>query len=228
MSNAPGLSRRQLLSTTVAAAGAVVVGAAATAPAQAAPPRPRNWARSTSQNGWPVVDGAKVASHRVEGSDARITLAVGAVSTVLLHVLRRFHYEVGAVGRGDLIGHRTTRTVVAAFESNYLSGTAVAIRPNFYPVGSAGNFFTGEMLVIRDILAECDGVVRWGGDDRDQPSEGHFQIDVPPGDARLDRLARTFEEWADQPDRGPGTMIDLLNARRRGAAKDLQARQRPF
>ncbi|MEV0004576.1 hypothetical protein AB0H28_20160 [Micromonospora sp. NPDC050980] len=170
----------------------------------------------------------EVESYRIEGSDARVTLATGAAATVLLHVVRRFHYEVDALGRGDLSGHRTNRAVAAHFESNYLSGTAVAIRPSLYPAGSAGNLFPREMTVIRDILAECNGVVRWGGDDRSRPKEGHFQIDVPPGDPHLDRLVRTLEGWRTRPGRGAGTPVDLLDSSRRSAARALQARQRPF
>jgi hypothetical protein len=99
------------------------------APAAAAPKHPR-WLGRTSQNGWPVVDATKVATVKVEGSNAGMALLPGDVATVLLHVARRFHYEVDALASGDVHGHTTIRTVAAAYESNYLSGTALAIRPN--------------------------------------------------------------------------------------------------
>src|SRR5512144_2477150 len=55
-------------------------------------------------------------------------------TTMLLHVARRFHYKVDTPRGGDVTGHRTeTRTVPQPYESNYLSGTAVAIRSGGYP-----------------------------------------------------------------------------------------------
>src|SRR3954471_17565435 len=156
------LSRRHMLAAAGMADAGTAVPAAPAAPASAAPKHPR-WSGRISQNGWPIVDGTKVATVKVEGSNAGVALLPGDVATVLLHVARRFHYEVDALASGDVSGHATTRTVTAAYESNYLSGTALAIRPNVYPTGSAGNLFPTELLVVRDILAECDGVVRWGG-----------------------------------------------------------------
>jgi hypothetical protein len=228
MSNTKGLTRRQVMSAAGVAAGATIIGTVAPVTPAAAAPKARSWTGANTQNGWPVASGADVESYQVEGSDARVTLTHGAAATVLLHVVRRFHYEVGTLAGGDLRGHRTSRTTVAPFGSNYLSGTAVAIRPGLYPVGSAGNFFPRELVVIRDILAECNGVVRWGGDDRSHPKEGHFQIDVPPGDAHLDRLVRTLQDWSTRPGRGAGNPADLQDSTRRSAAKAMQARQRPF
>jgi hypothetical protein len=78
-----------------------------------------------------------------------------------------------------------------AEQSNYLSGTALGIRPGSYPVGQRGNLFPKELIVIEDMVAECEGVVRWGGD-LSVPMEGHFQIDLPPTEARVRRLAERF------------------------------------
>lgn len=78
----------------------------------------------------------------------------------------------------------TASSAAQPHESNYSSETAIAIRPNTYPLGISGGLFPHELIVIRDILAEYDGVVRWGGDER-VPKESHFQVDVPPGDARI-------------------------------------------
>ncbi|MFJ8440060.1 hypothetical protein [Kitasatospora griseola] len=64
-------------------------------------------------------------------------------------------------------------------ESNQSSGTAVQIRPGSYPSGVRGGFYPLEVLTIRDILADCEGVVRWGGDDR-VPDESLFYVDVAP------------------------------------------------
>lgn len=80
------------------------------------------------------------------------------------------------------------------------------------------------MVVIRDILAELDGVVRWGGDDR-KPDEALFYLTVGPGDRRLSEIAARLRRWDQQPDAGPGTEVDVLDTKRRGAAKSLENKQ---
>lgn len=225
MSNPPSLTRRRLLAT----AGAVTTGAAVGLPtlptaARAATPTPTG-TRHKTQNGWPTVDAAHTTTLRIEGSDATVALLPGDVATVLMHVARRLNYEVAPLESGDAHGHRTDHEARAPFESNYLSGTALAIRPNEFPAGSAGNLFPAQLLTIRDILAECEGVVRWGGDDKTLPKEGHFQIDVLPTDARLPRLAAKFTAWAATPDEGPGTAPDPTIPTRRSAAATLARSQ---
>jgi hypothetical protein len=177
-----------------------------------------------TQNGWPVVTTAPV--QLVEGSDASVSLLAGDVSTVLLHVLRRFSYEIDTLRAGEVTGFTAVPGSRGAFQSNYASGTAVAVRADRYPVGVGGNVFPRELLVIRDILAECGGVVRWGGDDRTTPTESHFQIDVRPGDAALTKLARTIRGWRTHPGAGAGAPHDPLDPTRRAAAQDLQRRQK--
>jgi hypothetical protein len=209
-----GLSRREVLVLTGAVAGASLAAVAVGSPALAAPP---SWHGSETQNGWPVVSGAAVTTATVEGSDARLSLIPGAVTTLLVHVLRRFHYEVETLVAGGVSGHTSSRAVTAPLESNYLSGTAFAVQPAAYPAGSTGNFFASQVLIIRDILADCGGVVRWGGDDPVKPKEGHFQIDVPPGDHRLTSAAAQLA--------APGTPPDVWTTTRRNRARTLETRQ---
>lgn len=162
------------------------------------------WSSDKSQNGWPVV--GEVPAGVVEGSSLLVGVLPGDVATVLLHCARRFCYELGGV---DVIaGHTTAREVRTPYESNYLSGTAIAIRPAGYPVGLTGGFFKPEVAVIRDVVAECEGVVRWGGDLR-PAKESHFQIDVPPGDARLAAVAAKIASWRHEPGAGAGTVSVL-------------------
>ncbi|MEU8781870.1 hypothetical protein [Streptomyces sp. NPDC048637] len=76
-----------------------------------------------------------------------------------------YFYEVDSeLKTEDITGHTTNRAVAAAFESNYLSGTAIAVRPDAYPLGADGCLYPPDIAVIRDILAGCEGTVRWGGD----------------------------------------------------------------
>jgi hypothetical protein len=220
------LSRRHLLGVAGIAAGGAALGLTLPAPARAAAPAPAPAGRANwSANGWPVVRRA-LTPLRIEGSDADVAVLPGGVAVVLLHVARRLHYEVMPLGPGLVTGHTTTPTGGPAHESNYLSGTAFAVRPGMFPPGSTGNLFPAQLVVVRDILAECEGVVRWGGDVSDHPAEGHFQIDVRPGDAALQRLAGKIRSWAGQPGAGAGTPPDPLASGRRSAARSLERRQR--
>jgi hypothetical protein len=228
------LGRRGFL-TAVGLVGATSALSLGFAPAATASPRAAagatggHWSGGRSANGWAVKDGAGgsdgIAVHRVEGSNASVALLAGDVATVLLHVTRRFHYEIRTLKAGDVHGHTTDRSVRADQESNYLSGTAVALCPDLYPAGARGGLFPHEIAVVRDILAECEAVVRWGGDDPDVPKEGHFQIDVRPGDAALRKLADTIEKWNRTPGKGAGA-TNAFTPQRLRAAKAMRTRQR--
>lgn len=222
------LSRRSLLRG--AAAGAALGGLATAgpmaAPALAGPaPAPGFSTGQTSANGWRVGPGRDIHTFSVPGTDVSVALRGGDVAVVLVHVVRRFHYEIDALRDGEVVGYEPAGTVPARHETNHSSGTAVDIRAAWYPLGTAGGFFPHQQDVLRDILAECEGVVRWGGD-LDPVDESHFQIDVPPGDARLHRLATKIRGWRERPGRGAGVLVDPLAPPRRTAALSLARRQR--
>ncbi|GII92287.1 hypothetical protein [Sinosporangium siamense] len=222
-----GLTRRRFVSTlgALAVVSTTLVhlpdNAYAAVPVLGGPNGP------TSENGWPIIDGKSLKPMALQGSDATVTVVSGAVATILEHVLRRFHYEIDTLGAEEVYSHSDKVTGGVAFESNYQSGTAVAIRPTVYPVGVAGGFFPNELLIIRDILAECDGVVSWGGDDRRNPKEGHFQIDVPPRSHLLGKVARKFDQWDIASRKGAGFEVDPFAPDRLAAAAELKAKQAP-
>ncbi|MFE0173798.1 hypothetical protein ACFWZ2_15895 [Streptomyces sp. NPDC059002] len=210
------LTRRRVLSLGAGAAIAV----AAAGPAQAAPTaNERAWTKSESENGWPTLDQAR--EFRVEGTNVDVSLREGDVATVLLYVARRFAYEVDMLMPGDLQGHTTDRKFDSAFESNHLSGTAIAIRPMHYPLGADvknTGMSKAEQIVVTDILADCEGIIVWGG--QLQPvKQSHFQIAVEPGDSRLKNLADRIQGWNNTPGRGAGTIDAFAPASRRRSAR---------
>ncbi|MEV6289130.1 hypothetical protein AB0M41_01565 [Streptomyces sp. NPDC051896] len=75
-----------------------------------------------------------------------------------------------------------------------------------------------ERIVVADILADCEGVVAWGGDLK-PVKQSHFHIDVKPGDARLKRLVARIRGWNDTPGKGAGSIDAFAPARRRLAAR---------
>ncbi|MEV5983920.1 hypothetical protein AB0L85_02760 [Streptomyces sp. NPDC052051] len=183
-----------------------------------------------SNNGWEMEkvadDHGSIYSRPVPGVllDG-VQMRMGEIETILVYVISRFHYEIDPLRKGDVVGWREPGSVRKGLaESNLASGTAVRIRPGSYPFGARGGFYPMEALVVRDILAECEGVVRWGGDDR-KPDESLFYIDVPPGDERLIRTAQKIRAWNYKPGKGSGVLLDPLQPQRRKAAEVLAARQ---
>lgn len=161
----------------------------------------RTWSRSTSGNGWPIVDAVPVRA--IEGPDVGVAVLDGDVGTVLLHVARRFHYEIDALRRGDVAGHTSEREITATCESNHLSATAIAIRPRSYPVGISGGLFPNELTVVRDVLLDVGDVVRWGGDEQ-LPEESDFHIAVGPRHPALKEVADRTRGWNAGQGRGAG------------------------
>jgi len=222
-----GLGRRRLLVAGIGTVGGVIVGPgtgllgrerAAALPAEPGPLRP---ASRMTENGWPAV--AETPAHVVEGCGAEVRLLAGDVATVLLHVARRYHYELWELEQPDLVGHIASATSGAPFESNHRSGTALAIRPTSFPLHVSGGYYPHELIVVRDILADCEGVVTWGGD-QSPAKESHFQIAVAPGDPALARVAAKIRGWNAQSDVGAGA-TDPLAPGRRAAATALEAQQ---
>jgi hypothetical protein len=190
------LTRRRFLTTSAGVAAGIAAAGVLAAPAAQAAPHARTWDRRTSRNGWPVLDHAPV--FRIEGSPASVRLADGDAATILLHISRRFHYEIDELRKGDVHGHTAVRKIAQPYESNYLSGSAMAIRPDSYPVGVRGGYYPQQLLVIRDILAELDGAAVWGGDFQ-VPKEAHFEIAHQPGHPKVTGAARKIRSWTDGP-----------------------------
>ncbi|GAB2791257.1 hypothetical protein [Amycolatopsis magusensis] len=177
-------SRRLFLGSAAAFTGlAGFAGFAAVPTAVAA----GGWSGPVSANGWPILTRAGVFA--IEGSNHTVALAEGDAATILAHVARRFHYEIDSLRDGDLVGFAPDRPVTQPYESNYLSGTAIAIRTVCYPLGARGGLYPWEETVVRDILAELGGAVSWGGDEQ-TPMESHFQLACAPGHPVLQAAAQ--------------------------------------
>ncbi|CAB92678.1 hypothetical protein ACN6LC_006682 [Streptomyces violaceoruber] len=208
-------TRRSVLLSVGAVGAATALGGVLTGPAAAAD---GTWDSPRSANGW-AMDPDAVGSFRVEGSPATVRLH-RAAAPVLLHVARRWHYEVIPLrGSRHVLGHRTDRAVGAAYESNYLSGSAIAL------LGAGDGLWPHQEAVVRDILADCGGVVRWGTDL--SPADAcHFQIDVGPDAKALRRLTEIFHARSVHHDGPrPGAVEDPATPERRAGARRLAKAQ---
>jgi len=219
----PSLSRRLFLGSTAATAVTVALTGFTAAEAAAAPAGAGSRTGSTSANGWPVL--ATATTFRIEGSNQTVLLADGDASAILLHVARRFHYEIDTLRDGDVVGFAPGQPVAQPFESNYLSGTAIAIRPVCYPLGAHGGFYPREQIVIRDILAELGGAVSWGGDEP-TPKESHFQIAKAPGHPAIRAAAQQIRAWDDAPGGQGAGAVNAFDPQRIQAARQFQAHTR--
>ncbi|MFF1411556.1 hypothetical protein ACFVX6_17510 [Streptomyces sp. NPDC058289] len=250
----PSISRRTVLmraGVTVAAAAVSSIAVTALTPtaayAQSTPPAPavddiqatvlrlkaeqaRVFTGKPSPNGWEMeklVDaGGSVWTRPVPGTQIDgVGVRLGDVETVLFHVARRFNFEIDVLRKGDITGWQAPGGVRKGLpEGNLASGTAIRIRTGHYPPGVKGGFFAHEVLVLRDVLAELEGVVRWGGDDS-KTDEALFYLCVAPDDKHLPQVAAKLRSWADQPARGAGTHIDVLAPERARAARSLERTQ---
>jgi hypothetical protein len=164
-----------------------------------------------------------VWTRSVSGTGLEVDIRIGDVEAILLHVVRRYHYEVERLPRVDLAGRqRIDGLKKDEPESNLASGTAVRIRPG---AGASGSLFPLQVLTVRDILADCGGVVRWGGDD-DPVDESLFSIDRGPDDASVRELADRLRLAEVTPGEGAGVTVDVLAPSRRDRAKRLVKEQR--
>lgn len=182
-------------------------------------------ANSVSLNGWPVEKEANhvsaVCTRPVSGTGLTLEVRLGVVEAILVHVVRRIHYEVQPIMADELMGWQPiSRLDRRRAESNRASGTAVHVRP-----GSPRDaYFPLQVLAVRDILADCEGVVRWGGDDK-QVDQSLFYIDVPPSDRLIARVGLRLQGVIDSPATAAGVMVDFLEAPRVRRASDLGRRQ---
>lgn len=220
------ITRRILLGGAIVSSAALalsrVAAEAASAPSRAMAHLKRP---ATTANGWPAQSRADEAStvwtRPVSGTGLKVQICVGVPEVLLVHVTRRIHYEIQPLLPGDLTGWRPDVGPEKGAESNLASGTAIHVRPG----AATDSYFPLEVLALRDILADCAGTVRWGGDDR-SPDQSLFYIDVPPDHVGLQELAETLRSAAETPGAGPGMTVPFLQPERRSRARAVARSQR--
>ncbi|MFC8872224.1 hypothetical protein ACFUAC_31990 [Streptomyces sp. NPDC057148] len=210
------LNRRSVLAVGTAAASALLLptDAATAAGRIASAPRTRPTRRPLSQNGWEIQNQANhvstVLTRSVSGTGFHVDVRIGLPELLLLHIARRFHYEVRELRAGDLQGwSRIGRTPLTSPASNLSSGTALRIVPG---ARAQGSYFPPQVRTIREIVGDCAGTVRWGGDD-DSVDASLYYLAVGPDSEELLRVAPKFQEWSDRLGAGAGVITAPWAAR---------------
>ncbi|MFB6552614.1 hypothetical protein [Streptomyces sp. NPDC056405] len=167
-----------------------------------------------SQNGWEIQTQANhvstVWSRSVSGAGLRVDVRIGLPELLLLHIARRFHYEVRELRADGVRGwSRIGRTPLTSPASNLSSGTALRIVPG---ARAQGSYFPQQVRTIREIVGDCAGTVRWGGDD-DSVDESLYYLAVGPDSEELLRVAPKFQEWSDRLGAGAGVITAPWAAR---------------
>lgn len=132
---------------------------------------------ANSENGWPLVSTEQLESLPWLPNNAR--LLAGSVAQVLGYVARQFEDRVEHITSTSSfrdharIGNGNTY-------SNHASGTALDLNGGQHPQGKKGTFTSAQVVAIRQILAECSGVLRWGGD-YVMPITDEMHFEIRPG-----------------------------------------------
>lgn len=143
---------------------------------------------AVSQNGWKANDRSLVASYSVGGG--KIAIRKGDVATVLVYVAKRFHSEVEKLVYPGNWGYAERPIRGGTSLSNHASGTAIDLNAPRHPLGKSGTFSKSQVTKIKKILADCGGVVRWGGNYSGRKDEMHFEINA--GSARVREVAQAI------------------------------------
>lgn len=134
---------------------------------------------ATTENGWPVLapSSSLIVPLTVAGRSFPGGVRSGAVKTLLWYLATQYHLRVeslyyGATDKDDW-GYANRPP------SNHASASAIDVNATTNPQGVEHSHTYAQELVIRAILRECGGVVRWGRDFRSTPDPMHF--DLKPG-----------------------------------------------
>jgi hypothetical protein len=132
---------------------------------------------ATSQNGWPVVGQGAVTDRAILGVEFPNGWLKGDVDVVFTHLIGRLHREVEPLDDGGCWGWFVKNIEGSTSISNHASGTAIDYNAPAHPMGVRNTYSAGARAKIHAILADLDGVVRWGGDYTGRPDDMHFEID---------------------------------------------------
>jgi hypothetical protein len=164
-----------------------------------------------SYNGWPAnSDPAAIGVDRqwsINGVTAPGGIKAGDVDTVLGYVFDALDTRVEAAVPGWCWGYTYKANVNNPSQlSNHSSATAFDYNAPSHANGGAKyeGWTTAEVAEIREILAEVEGVIRWGADYSGTKDSMHFEVNVD-----ADRLADVAAKIRNVEDNMPLSADDI-------------------
>jgi hypothetical protein len=167
---------------------------------------------ATSQNGWPVATAAQQDNGLYAGATFPNGALAGDVAFVFRWLITQLHTRVEKVKPGACWGWFVKPVAgQTTGYSNHSSGTAMDFNAEDHPLGAESTFTTAQVAEIHAILAEADGVIRWGGDYSGRKDPMHFEVVKTPAavkalrakledDVTKDELKAWMTEWAKSAD----------------------------
>lgn len=133
---------------------------------------------ATSQNGWSLISSTQLNKNPFPGTNVVPLPGIRKdrdVVTILHYVGTQFNNRVERLENIGCWGYSRRYIGGTKTWSNHASGTAIDLNAPRHPMGKTGTFSPAQVSEIKKILKECSGVVRWGGEYRD---EMHFEINA--------------------------------------------------
>ena len=146
-----------------------------------------------SINGWPASKdekSIKVRSFAINDSKRHVRVSEDA-APVLLWAAWKFHTGVANLDKDPLAvwGYKYRPALHGNGKlSDHASGTAIDLRSDKFPVGTA-NMTLKQRTYVRLILQRCDGLLIWGGDYKSAASKDQMHFAIAPGKTAADVLA---------------------------------------
>lgn len=177
---------------------------------------------ATAQNGWAASENRDSIGINKDFEVAGVKFPGGVksgdVSTVLGYVAAQFHNRVEPLVGGWCWGWAYRDVRGGKSLSNHAAGCAIDVNAPNHPLGKKGTFSAAKEAEIKRIVAECHGVVRWGGT-YSRPDEMHFEIVGTP--AQVAEAARKLGSGPTAPAQ-PSTSAPLQRGSRGERVERLQ------
>lgn len=152
---------------------------------------------SNSQNGWPVLP---------PSSKKVVPLVVSGVSfpggvhanlyTIFYYLVSRYVASVEPLHAGKCGGHVVRNIGTTTTPSNHASATAVDINWDLHAdnTSPSKSMTPAQIAACHALVEYFNGVIRWGGDYHSDPDPMHWEINVHPGDPRIDAITRKIND----------------------------------
>jgi hypothetical protein len=135
-----------------------------------------------AQNGWPAGTPEQIGgldNSYVPGTNVKVAPGVlkGDVAYVLFYFAEQFNKRVEKLKPGWCWGYNYRQVRGSTTDlSNHSAGCAIDLNAPAHPLGAVGTFSASQVATIKAILAECGGVLRWGGSYSGRKDEMHVEV----------------------------------------------------